>query len=63
MNTRGGDRAERRMAEILAADVVGYSRLMGQDEEGTLAVLKARRAEVIDLAHMLEGLGKAGWTG
>jgi len=49
MNARGGDRAERRMAAILAADVVGYSRLMGQDEEGTLAVLKARRAEVIDL--------------
>jgi adenylate cyclase len=41
-------RAERRLAAILAADVVGYSRLMGIDEEGTLAALKARRREVID---------------
>ena len=31
------DRVERRLAAILAADVVGYSRLMGADEEGTLA--------------------------
>jgi len=30
------DRAERRLTAILAADVVGYSRLMGADEEGTL---------------------------
>jgi adenylate cyclase len=36
------------MAAILAADVVGYSRLMGADEEGTLAGLKAHRAEAID---------------
>jgi class 3 adenylate cyclase len=34
-------RVERRLATILAADVVGYSRLMGQDEAGTLAILKA----------------------
>ena len=33
----------RRLAAILAADVVGYSRLMGADEEGTLAALKAIR--------------------
>ncbi len=39
---------ERRLAAILAADVVGYSRLMGDDEEGTLARLKAHRDEVID---------------
>jgi TolB-like protein/class 3 adenylate cyclase len=39
---------ERRLAAILAADVVGYSRLMGEDETGTLAVLKAHRAELID---------------
>ena len=32
-------RIERRFAAILAADVVGYSRLMGADEEGTLATL------------------------
>ena len=36
-------RVERRLAAILAADVAGYSRLMGTDEEGTLAALKARR--------------------
>ncbi len=36
------------MAAILAADVVGYSRLMGADEEGTLARLKALRADPID---------------
>ena len=41
------DRVQRRMAAILAADVVGYSRLMGKDEEGTLATLKAHR-EIID---------------
>jgi adenylate cyclase len=40
--------AERRLAAILAADVAGYSRLMGTDEEGTLAALKAIRREVID---------------
>ena len=33
-------RIERRLAEILAVDVVGYSRLMGADEEGTLAALR-----------------------
>ena len=41
---------ERRLAAILAADVVGYSRLMGQDEEGTLARLKSLREEVIQPA-------------
>ena len=42
------ERVERRLAAILAADVAGYSRLMGADEEGTLAQLKAHRREVID---------------
>jgi len=42
------ERVERRLAAILAADVVGYSRLMGDDEEGTLAALKAIRRELID---------------
>ena len=42
------NRPERRLAAILAADVVGYSRLMGADEEGTLERLKALRREVID---------------
>jgi len=41
-------RVERRLAAILAADVAGYSRLMGVDEEGTLAALKADRREIID---------------
>ena len=40
--------ATRRLAAILAADVAGYSRLIGADEEGTLNRLKAIRAEVID---------------
>jgi class 3 adenylate cyclase len=39
---------ERRLAAILAADVAGYSRLMGQDEEGTLAALKAIQRELSD---------------
>ncbi|MHA1527585.1 MAG: adenylate/guanylate cyclase domain-containing protein [Alphaproteobacteria bacterium] len=38
----------RRLAAILAADVVGYSRLMGEDEAGTLAALRAHRAEIFD---------------
>ena len=38
----------RRLAAILSADVVGYSRLMGTDEAGTLAALRAHRAELID---------------
>jgi adenylate cyclase len=42
------ERVERRLAAILCADVVGYSRLMGTDEEGTLAVLKSHRRELID---------------
>src|SRR5437899_2804379 len=40
--------AVRRLAAILAADVSGYSRLMGADEEGTLERLKARRRELVD---------------
>jgi adenylate cyclase len=41
-------RVERKLAAILAADVAGYSRLMGADEEGTLARLKTIRRELID---------------
>jgi len=41
-------RIERRLAAILAADVAGYSRLMGADEERTLAALKAVRKSLID---------------
>ncbi len=39
---------QRRLAAILAADVVGYSRLMGQDEAGTLARLEGLKAEILD---------------
>jgi class 3 adenylate cyclase len=39
---------ERRLAAILAADVAGYSRLMGADEEGTLERVKAHRRELVD---------------
>ena len=42
------ERVERRLAAILAADVVGYSRLMGADEEGTLTALKVIRRELVD---------------
>jgi adenylate cyclase len=38
---------ERKLAAILAADVAGYSRLMGADEEGTLTALRSHR-EVVD---------------
>ena len=41
-------RVERRLAAILAADVVGYSRLMGINEEGTLAALKTHQRELLD---------------
>src|SRR6516165_5341962 len=43
-----GARAERRLAAILAVDVAGYSRLMSEDEEGTLAKLRAIRRELGD---------------
>jgi TolB-like protein/class 3 adenylate cyclase/Tfp pilus assembly protein PilF len=42
------DRVERRLAAILAADVAGYSRLMGADEEGTHERLKAHLRELVD---------------
>src|ERR1051325_8982993 len=45
----GVERVERRLAAIVAVDVAGYSRLMGQDEEGTLAALRAIRRDLSDL--------------
>ncbi len=39
---------ERRLTTILAADVVGYSRLMADDEAGTLAGLKVHREELVE---------------
>src|ERR1700731_2152624 len=44
------ERVERRLAAILAADIAGYSRLMGADEEGALARLKAVRKSLVDPA-------------
>jgi adenylate cyclase len=41
------ERAQRRLTTILAADVVGYSRLMERDEAGTMALLRARRHDVL----------------
>src|SRR6266446_4567256 len=41
--------ASRRLAAILAADVAGYSRLLGADEEGTLDRLKAHWRQLVDL--------------
>src|ERR1700745_1670755 len=48
MEPTGPARVERRLAAILAADVAGGSRVMGEDEEGTLAALKAIRRELGD---------------
>src|ERR1019366_2675048 len=45
-----GERVERRLAAVLAANVAGYSRLMGRDEEGTLAHLKSLRKKLVDPA-------------
>ncbi|MFQ5954079.1 MAG: adenylate/guanylate cyclase domain-containing protein [Kiloniellales bacterium] len=42
------ERVQRRLAAILAADVAGYTRLMGRDEEGTLAALTAHRIDLIE---------------
>ena len=39
---------QRRLAAIVSVDVVGYSRLMGADETGTLAALRTHRSELID---------------
>ncbi len=56
------ERIKRRLAAILAADVVGYSRMMREDETGTLAQLKVLRKEVFDprtrLAHLWHSQGK-----
>jgi adenylate cyclase len=42
------ERVDRRLAAIMAADIAGYSRLMGVDEEGTLRQLKSHRKELVD---------------
>ena len=51
----GSQTVQRRLAAILSADVVGYSRLMGEDEAGTLDRLKAHRAECVDPAIAARG--------
>ena len=56
------DRVQRKIAVILAADAVGYSRLMGADEEGTLATLRAHRQVIDRLIEQHDGrvFGSAG---
>ncbi|MET0598510.1 MAG: hypothetical protein ABWZ57_11650 [Mesorhizobium sp.] len=56
------ERVHRRMATILAADAVGYSRLIGMDEEGTLATLRSYRQIIDRLIEQHEGrvFGSAG---
>jgi adenylate cyclase len=48
-------REQRKLAAVLAADVVGYSRLMGRDEVGTLARLKEHRAQQLEPALARNG--------
>ena len=50
-----GERVTRRLAAILAADVVGYSRLMGRDEAGTVARLRRVRAERLEPVLLRRG--------
>ena len=48
---------QRRLAAILAADVAGYSRLMGEDEEGTLAALTGIFQATLKAIELMGGLG------
>jgi hypothetical protein len=50
LDQRSVARQQRKLAAILAADVVGYSRLMGRDESGTLARLREHRKECLEPA-------------
>src|SRR5271169_2272114 len=50
LQSDSSDSIQRRLAAILAADIVGYSRLMSVDEVGTLGALKAHRRTLIDPA-------------
>ena len=54
--------AQRKLAAIVAIDVAGYSRLMGIDEQGTLATLKAHRMAVTPIVQSHGGriVGRAG---
>jgi hypothetical protein len=51
MNTSGREQPERRLAAILAADVAGYSRLIGADEERTLGRLRSSRHRFPEKLH------------
>lgn len=57
---------QRRLAAIIVADVVGYSRLLAADETATLSAMRAHRAEVWELKQQLEFLDRqtafAVWT-
>ncbi|MBV8118518.1 MAG: adenylate/guanylate cyclase domain-containing protein [Alphaproteobacteria bacterium] len=55
--------AVRKLAAILAADVAGYSRLMGSDENGTLAARRAVRRDLIDPAIAAHTVGLFKTTG
>ena len=57
------ERVERRLAAILVADVAGYSRLMGEDEEGTLAALTAHRTELIEPCIEIERTRRGDFPG
>ncbi len=56
------ERVQRKLAAILAADVVGYSRLMGEDEEATLATLNSYLSVIDELIRTHDGrvFGSAG---
>ena len=56
------ERVQRRLAAILAADVVGYSRMIERDEEGTRARLKSMHAELIDPKIAADGGRNGFWT-
>ncbi len=58
------ERVQRRLVAILAADVVGCPRLMGEDETGTLARLKMLRAELSDptIENNGDGVASVSWT-
>ncbi len=50
-----GEPVQRRLAAIFAADVAGYARLMGEDEEGTRATLTAYLTELIEPVFQMSG--------
>jgi hypothetical protein len=56
------ERVERKLAAVLAADIAGYSRLMGADEEGTLARLKATMPSGLGLDGVHRGPRWRAWT-